>query len=154
MTSEEKPTSQNTQGEKVAVNSLTALRNAKASCAVVVNQSLQDAMPTMRSRTMTAPFMSNIDTVRTSTLGTIKFGSSAKSRASTDSLYDPDSADSTTSSITPASPKRRKASLDVWSREGKKCKDAWNVPVKSIVTEGLRLKCEISEGNLPLCFDT
>lgn len=54
--------------------------------------------------------------------------------------------------------KRRKAStiasLEVRSHKGKKCSEAWRVPVNEVATEGLRLVSKESDGSLLLCFNT
>ena len=50
--------------------------------------------------------------------------------------------------------KRRKASLNVWSRKGKRCTEAWRVPVNEVATEGLRIMCKQSSRSLFLSFDT
>ncbi len=50
--------------------------------------------------------------------------------------------------------KRKKASLNVWSRKGKKCMEAWRVPVNEVATEGLRIMSKESDGSLLLSFDT
>ena len=54
--------------------------------------------------------------------------------------------------------KRRKttmwASLEVLSRKGKECTEAWRVPVNEVATEGLHLVSKESEGSLLLSFDT
>ena len=54
--------------------------------------------------------------------------------------------------------KRRKssplASLQVRSRNGKECTEAWRVPVNEVATEGLRLVSKESDGSLLLSFNT
>ena len=50
--------------------------------------------------------------------------------------------------------KRRKASLNVWSRGGKECTEAWRVPVNEVGTEGLCIMSTESDGSLSLSFDT
>lgn len=49
--------------------------------------------------------------------------------------------------------KRRKASLEVRSRKGKECTEAWRIPVNEVATEGLRVVSKEPEGSLLLSFN-
>ena len=46
-----------------------------------------------------------------------------------------------------------RASIEVSSRKGKECTEAWRVPISEVATEGLRLVSKGSEGSLLLSFD-
>ena len=46
------------------------------------------------------------------------------------------------------------ASLEVLSRKGKECTEAWRVPVNEVTTNGLRLVPKKYDGSLLLSFDT
>ena len=50
-------------------------------------------------------------------------------------------------------PKRRKAILEIRSRKGKECIEAWRIPVNEVATESLRVVSKEPEGSLILCFN-